>query len=222
MDCVNCGAPLKAKTAVCPYCQTLNDIDLRAIHSGFAKGAQTDRVCPRCGQFMHSVCLRVKDGLYVERCDRCLGIFFDPGELEALLDAAVSHVHQVDYERLGHLIETEGLPLPASSSYAPCPVCRKLMNRKNYGSRSGVVVDRCRNHGVWLDGGELGQLLKWTRAGGQIHDARQKAEEERQAQLKAARKQHESTVAQPVGADPDALDEPVLAGVIGFVLQLLR
>lgn len=29
-------------------------------------------------------------------------------------------------------------------------------------------MDRCRHHGVWLDGGELRRLLEWKKAGGQL------------------------------------------------------
>jgi Zn-finger nucleic acid-binding protein len=33
-----------------------------------------------------------------------------------------------------------------------------------------VVVDQCRNHGVWLEGGELHRLMEWKKAGGQVLD----------------------------------------------------
>jgi hypothetical protein len=42
-----------------------------------------------------------------------------------------------------------------------------------------VIVDTCREHGIWLDGGELRQLLEWTRAGGQIHHEKTRLEQER-------------------------------------------
>lgn len=41
------------------------------------------------------------------------------------------------------------------------------MNRVNFGGRSGVIIDRCRD-GVWLDGGEFRQLAEWWRTGGRI------------------------------------------------------
>jgi len=42
-----------------------------------------------------------------------------------------------------------------------------MMIRRNFGRRSGVVMDVCRDHGTWLDGGELAQIIKWSTAGGQ-------------------------------------------------------
>ncbi len=62
--------------------------------------------------------------------------------------------------------------------YIKCPVCAKLMNRVNFGTKSGVIVDRCRDHGVWLDGGDLRHLFEWMKAGGKI------LEQERQEQRK--------------------------------------
>ncbi len=42
------------------------------------------------------------------------------------------------------------------------------MNRINIGSRSGVIADQCREHGMWLDGGELRQVMEWMKAGGNL------------------------------------------------------
>jgi len=52
------------------------------------------------------------------------------------------------------------------------------MNRINFGTKSGVIVDRCKEHGVWLDGGELRHLFEWMKAGGKL------LQQERQEQLK--------------------------------------
>jgi len=51
--------------------------------------------------------------------------------------------------------------------YRDCPVCSRMMARKNFGFRSGVVMDVCPIHGTWLDGGELSHIIKWSSAGGQ-------------------------------------------------------
>ena len=40
------------------------------------------------------------------------------------------------------------------------------MHRRNYGRKSGVIVDTCRNHGVWFDQGELARILRWLKSGG--------------------------------------------------------
>ena len=48
---------------------------------------------------------------------------------------------------------------------ANCPVCSKPMKRYVFSLDSGVVVDRCPPHGIWLDDGELGSLLDYIRRG---------------------------------------------------------
>jgi Zn-finger nucleic acid-binding protein len=52
--------------------------------------------------------------------------------------------------------------------YIKCPICKGLMNRVNFGARSGVVIDKC-IHGIWLDNGELRKLLEWRKSGGQLY-----------------------------------------------------
>ena len=56
------------------------------------------------------------------------------------------------------------------------------MNRVNFGHRSGVVVDRCKAHGIWLDNGEITHLMEWKKAGGQLLQAQliQKKKKHRQ------------------------------------------
>jgi Zn-finger nucleic acid-binding protein len=184
MDCVNCGAPLPPKSQVCDHCGSVNDVDLRAIQRSTRRGKETDRTCPHCACKLRSVDIGVKGGFVVEQCSKCMGVFFDPGELESLLDSSVSHVYEVDHARLARLIEEEGIQTVDEVRYVACPVCGELMNRRSYGRRSGVIVDTCKEHGVWLDGGELRQLLKWMKAGGHIYDKISLAEERRREERK--------------------------------------
>lgn len=37
-----------------------------------------------------------------------------------------------------------------TSTFIPCVRCGKKMNRKNFGRISGVIIDECGKHGVWL------------------------------------------------------------------------
>jgi Zn-finger nucleic acid-binding protein len=63
-----------------------------------------------------------------------------------------------------------------SFKYLKCPVCEEMMNRSAFGHKSGVIVDRCNNHGIWLDGGEISHLLEWKQAGGQLRDEQKRLE----------------------------------------------
>jgi len=40
------------------------------------------------------------------------------------------------------------------------------MNRKNFGRISGVIVDECGDHGIWLDAGELQKIQHFIADGG--------------------------------------------------------
>ena len=46
-----------------------------------------------------------------------------------------------------------------------CPVCANPLKLHVFSVDSGVVVDRCRDHGIWLDDGELTSLLDYLSRG---------------------------------------------------------
>jgi Zn-finger nucleic acid-binding protein len=176
---------------VCTFCGTRNDIDLTGLGEYTVNAPQSVRTCPRCKTPLQTVDLKVQGTFLIERCEQCLGLFFDPGELEALLNASVANVFDINRKLIDGLNQS-----PRSAEYGvgyiACPVCAKLMNRVSYGVRSGVIVDRCGAHGVWLDGGELRQLLEWTASGGQIltrerQDEHKREEERTQQRLERER-----------------------------------
>lgn len=179
MDCVNCGAPLPPKATRCSFCQTLNDIDLRGRIT--VQRGTTKRDCPRCREALTAVELQIGvENVEIDRCGACHGLFFDPNELNQVLDGIETRADVVDHRQLLTLIEHE---TPTGDfdqvTYVPCPDCGQLMHRRSVGQQSGVIADSCRDHGLWLDGGELRQLIRWTQAGGRRHHAAQQAEKER-------------------------------------------
>jgi Zn-finger nucleic acid-binding protein len=40
------------------------------------------------------------------------------------------------------------------------------MVRQNYAHRSGVIIDVCKQHGIWFDADKLARILDWARSGG--------------------------------------------------------
>lgn len=162
---------------MCAYCGSRLDLDLQGWAHLQAGGINEELHCPDCHSPLETLRLGVNEATEVGRCRGCLGLFLPLGRLEELLDQAVGTVWGVDYDLLTSLTET-----PRSSAkpwrYRSCPSCGELMNRSLQGQRSGVVVDLCRDHGIWLDAGELRQLLEWARAGGLVHD-RQHRDQER-------------------------------------------
>lgn len=219
--CAGCGASLPSNSSVCRYCHTRNITDLKGVHRYTVEKPHEDRFCPQCEKLLTVLDLDVGERFLVERCERCFGMFFDPSELEVLIDRSISNVYEVNYQRMTNLIEKEGMPQPGKA-YVQCPVCQNLMNRKSYGSRSGVIIDSCRDHGVWLDGGELRQLFEWAKAGGQIHQKTVSEERERIAAATEGWKGESFAMleAQFRPSGPSSTD--MLGGILGFVASLLR
>lgn len=168
--CENCGAPLPENSLVCTYCETRNSVDLRAI-GGFSRiaaaGPAAPRLCPCCDVPLQTVAVQAEQPVHLERCDRCHGLFFDPGELPYLIEQSVRNVFAVDRSALASVSHVTPRAQRARH-YVWCPQCRELMNQINYGQRSGIVVDWCKLHGIWLDSGELRSLLEWAKAGGTL------------------------------------------------------
>jgi len=165
-DCISCSAPLTGRSTICVYCGRRNDADLRGIHKYTVMRPETERICPRCDIPLQTLNLKKGDKFYIERCGQCMGLFFDLNELQALLEQSVSNVFRIDQKRLNTINKELYHRDPTQNKYVKCPVCRDYMKRTNFGAKSGVIMDTCVKDGVWLDGGELKQLLEWKKAGG--------------------------------------------------------
>jgi Zn-finger nucleic acid-binding protein len=199
--CAVCSAPLPSNTLTCRYCGVRNDVDLQGKHDYRIIGGDSGRTCPECEKPLETVALK-NEALYIERCPDCFGLFFDPGEVEALLDSVVALVSSVNPLLLVN-INQDRYDKHKTVKYLKCPVCQTLMNRVLFGHRSGVVIDRCISHGVWLDGGEISHLLEWKKAGGQLlHDRKAK---ERLKQRKRKRADGNGDI-NPISLDYDAED----------------
>lgn len=170
--CKSCSAPLPANTNFCQYCGVRNDVDLQDMPNYSIETQPSERICPNCHTRLQTIDLKINGHLYIEHCQTCFGLFFNPGEIEVLLDSSVSGVFSVNWKLLDN-INQERYPADSKVRYVKCPVCQVLMNRVNFGYRSGVVVDQCSKHGIWLDSGEITHLMEWKKAGGQLWDEQQ-------------------------------------------------
>ena len=168
--CKSCSAPLLANTNRCKYCDVRNDVDLHAKHDFSVVKKISDRICPHCEKSLSTIQIQSDKAVYIERCDDCFGLFFDLGEMEVLLNHSVSQVNAINLAHIDN-INTDRYRSKQIVKYIKCPVCRKFMRRTNFAKKSGVIVDSCRQHGLWLDSGEVTHLMEWKKAGGQLlHD----------------------------------------------------
>ena len=164
MKCPCCSAPRPQRGVVCDYCGNRLNIDLDYWKSLEAINANTDLTCPECQSQLEELLLQPSN-LTANRCPDCLGLFLPIGSLEKILSDLALPSQHINHDLIQELINHPAFT-PDAIRYRPCPHCQNLMNRVQYGNRSGVIVDECRDHGIWLDPGELRQLIEWSRAGG--------------------------------------------------------
>jgi len=106
----------------------------------------------------------------LDECGACKGVWTD---VETLSSIRANSLKLAEMDA-----STEAKPVQFSPDidnirYLPCPVCKKLMNRVNFGRISGVIVDVCKGHGTWFDPGELQHIVEFMRTGG-INEARRR------------------------------------------------
>lgn len=167
--CHSCSAPLEGMAGRCGYCGSSNDLDRSLFLRTNGEEKESPYACPVCETRMRTVNMGAEGGgvLMADKCPACFGSFFASYNLEAILDSLGRFGFFIDTKRLDGL--GGGIAAEARIVYRKCPVCAKLMNRVNFGRRSGVVTDQCHGHGVWLDAGELRRLVEWRNSGGLLH-----------------------------------------------------
>lgn len=160
--CPYCRSTLA--TTRCPDCLAWNLAGAQhcqacgaAMSAESSEGTRENLACPRCSG---SLFARHYHELDVDECDACGGIMVSP----RLLDRIVAAKDSATDLRLA-LPARDRVP-ETKVRYLHCPRCEETMNRQAFGRISGVVVDVCREHGVWFDAGELAAVLAFVERGG--------------------------------------------------------
>ncbi|QEY32789.1 hypothetical protein EVJ50_11660 [Synechococcus sp. RSCCF101] len=211
MNCPCCAAPLASGSVVCAYCGHRQDLDLRGLRTTRVESDGAELRCPDCDEPLQRLRLGDDtDAPAVDRCPSCLGLFLTRSALDRVLRDAVLKSSEVNHRLLEALLQEPRQERTPVMRYRPCPVCGTLMHRRLHGSRSGVITDTCRDHGVWLDAGELRQLMEWQRAGGATLDAERR--ERREEQRKQQQRQERREVAAAAAALPERERWPARPG----------
>lgn len=110
--------------------------------------------CPRC---QSSCSTETYEGIEVDRCRSCKGLWLDPGELEEIVETE-SEKHSESL--IGSVVKLAkaGVPADQQKEKLPCPICKQGMQVINYAYNSGIIINRCAEDGIWLDSGELMQI----------------------------------------------------------------
>jgi Zn-finger nucleic acid-binding protein len=196
MQCHQCGGALEGAMTFCPYCGVRQEIDLRQIHFRNL-GSNETMACPSCESRLSVIEFDTDPPLCIERCFGCHGMFFNPGELQALLDQKTNPNVWLDTVQMQQIAAEYGYRHEVV--YRKCPMCSERMSHLNFGGRSGVIVDRCGTHGLWVDGGELRQLTEWWRAGGKLVFQQSEADKTKKlfADRPSARPQERGSIESP-------------------------
>lgn len=223
LHCQSCGATVGENDLRCPYCNSqlatlacpkcLGTVSLNASH------------CPRCGAEIH----RHEDTATDTSCPGCKCKLFHTSVGDAHLDQCHAcggvWVAQTEFEKIAGDREERGevlgtLPMVAPKQeikleevhYRPCPSCGKLMNRTNYGHTSGVVLDLCKDHGLWFDRDKLRRVLQFIEGGG-LDRSRAREQQELEDQRRQA-----ITLA-PMQSWDVPEPTPHVGGLMGLVLR---
>lgn len=160
--------------------------------------------CPRC----RTELVPTSTGSIVLRaCERCLGIWADAWGFQKL--CANKHPDELSSSSASprtRLRHDRSEPV----SYWPCPVCGDFMNRVNFAGTSGIVLDVCRAHGVWLDQEELDEVRQFIQRSG--------AHRACHTSPRVVRKVESS----PTGGPPSALGPGEVADLILLVTDILK
>lgn len=145
--CRFCQKSFNVKSRRCPFCG--GGSEKPPLH--------TSPICPRCQTALSRFDYRET---VLDHCPACEGIWLDTQEFNQLTsEREVFSDTSIPYEY-------HRPPLPEDKGYLACPLCGDMMGRKNFRKISGVLVDQCRDHGIWLDTGELDQIRCFIANGG--------------------------------------------------------
>jgi Zn-finger nucleic acid-binding protein len=201
LNCPTCGAAVTGSETSCRYCSAR--LATVACPSCFGMMFAGSKHCPHCGgaasrgpavDITGVKCpdcavplIRVTLGdTPLAECGRCFGIWLDT--------ASFNRVCVEREQQAAVLGRAEPQPIDVKKAwrYLPCPSCGQLMHRVNFAGQSGVIIDLCKDHGVWFEREELRKIVEFIRAGG-MNEAREtqieRLERERQ---RLERERHEA------------------------------
>ena len=188
--CGSCGALVTTDAESCQYCGSAIVRDPGRLSlicpECYARNADESRFCTACGvafrpepirvdgaELPCPVCsvlmpLRQVGGLGVNECPECHGLCAPGASFDAMVARAIEARKNADPTQLDALAPrvTGSNPAAQSVRYRKCPECDAFMHRRNFRKSSGVIIDRCAEHGTWLDADELEQIAGFILSGG--------------------------------------------------------
>jgi Zn-finger nucleic acid-binding protein len=145
--CAGCGREFNIQIRNCPFCGLPRPLEVTRDAAS----------CPRCALPLDPCFFREQR---IEVCQNCRGTWVDSDEFEVLASERDAYADDTLPQQFVRK------PPQAGPPYLPCVRCGRTMNRQNYRTISGIVIDVCPDHGVWLDREELTDLRTFVATGG--------------------------------------------------------
>lgn len=177
LNCPNCGAAVADKSVHCNHCNSR--LKTKSCPSCFGTIFEGSKFCPLCGakavasnvfdEKSLGDCPRCKiklklieiEEIKLVECERCEGIWSDIETFEII--CANRENQSAVLKKFDEILHH---PKIQPIKYVPCPNCKNLMNRNNFAKISGIIIDSCKEHGVWFDADELPKIIEFIRKGG--------------------------------------------------------
>lgn len=211
--CPRCFARIFHDSKHCSHCGAQSVVPARADEDGTPARLS----CPRCSEMLLG---RLVEEVLIDECPACHGVWVDMVALDRILDER----RQARAERiLGASPAAEPSIRQPGPMYVGCPECGNMMNRRNFARGAGVIVDVCRPHGTWFDGGELPAVIAFVMKGGLEKAAVKEAEAAReQARQAMYRARLSAATERPTSTYSAKADQAIvfgsLLGTIGSIL----
>jgi len=208
--CGSCGAGLQGNPETCQYCgsEIVQELDEHSLicPECYARSAYGSRFCTACGVGFQPEQVKIEGhelpcpacstlmpprqvgGVAVNECLSCHGLWAPGESFDLLVGRALEARQQASPAELYALKPrvTGSNPARQGVQYRNCPECDRQMARRNYRKKSGVIIDRCSDHGVWLDADELEQIAGFILSGAAGERIEPESADERKKKVAAA------------------------------------
>ena len=159
MNCKNCGAILTLHPTnghwQCTYCQTqqVAEGEPQSLDNIVASDAKSEIFCPCCMD-EHQLQFGMLDKIHIAFCPDCFGYLIDSQSMGYVLKNRRKEYSGIEDE-----------PAPPNpddlSKSRNCPRCQSHMETHPYYGPGNAVIDSCsRCKMVWMDNGDLAQLVR--------------------------------------------------------------
>ena len=117
---------------------------------------------PNCPVDDFTLAQETYEGVTIDRCPHCQGVWLDAGELEAIQKNQTSDFRGVPDDAMDFVTGAMGMAKAGSEKVLSCVRCDNDLVKREYSFTSQVMIDNCpQGHGMWLDKAELQRLEKF-------------------------------------------------------------